>query len=529
MSVNVNHLFSLSNSVAGLTYCLDLGLNPNYLMPEWGLTPLAVACRDEDIEAVRLLLKRGADANFMNPLFCTKSVEIARLLVEKGAQVTAKAAYNNTLLHVACLIGDSDLAAYYLALGLSLNEENEFGQTAVHYACMRLVAVPEQRPLQSITNVFSRTRAHVKSSPALPKMESGTPREWDALLIELFIARGGNFYHPDKQGFTADQYAIASGWISELEKMLSGIKYQPHEVFSAFRAAESHIVLDYLAQDIDPNIVERCETLVHRAAIQGDCVVLSELIAHGAKIDERLTPPECSNDALFGRTPLFAVCDHMNSSHRPQAMQMLIAAGAKVNKPCGGYLTPFLRLCEVGHANAIRMMICSAFDQLMTDNIIPEEPENEPYDSLRHYQPRNVVGNLALKTLCQIYLADENSVKVLEKKSEAAHLAYQEAQQNRKHHLSLFEQACKNAQQRSDNTSIDIALQNYLASSKHCQFARAAMIQASNAVIEQITFHRSQEYQKSHQQLREVILCLAGQIKLSVEIKEYWQAFKQAL
>lgn len=526
LSINPYNGF-LASVVGDLPRWLDLGADPNYVIPEVGLTPMACACREDDIESVRLLLGRGANPNFNMPICCARSVEVARLLVEYGADVKVRSSYGNTLLHVACIYNNDALAEFYLQQGLTLDETNEFGQTAVHFACMRLVSVPQNVPLQPITNRQPSLMLDAKLPPAhqearaiirtfslenkrenLPKMDSGAPRELNLPLLKLFSDCGDDFKLPDRLGFSPMAYAISSGWKSEMEKFFTGKKYFDHEVFQALRSGERQVVMDYLDLEGDPNIIERCETLVHMAANHGDCPVLSKLISCGALIDERLTPRACSEDALYGMTPLFSVCHLMNSSTRQLTMEMLIAAGAKVNTPCDGYFTPFLRLCEVGHAPAIRRMIQGAYDQLMSVQIIPDQPVTKP----GHLQPmsRDEVGNKALTMLCKMYSADENAVETFTAEHEAAITGYQQAQHNRKEALALFEQECKNTA--AGDQAIDAALKNYLESSKHCQQARSVMIQAGDDVIQLIEFHQSAEYKTSHRQLGDIIQRLRNEM-----------------
>lgn len=524
LSINPYNGF-LASVVGDIPRWLNLGADPNDVIPEIGLTPLACACREDDIESVRLLLGRGANPKFNMPIFCVRSVEVARLLVDAGADITVRSDYGNTVLHVACLFNNPELAQFYMDQGVSLAEMNEFGQTAVHYACMRLIAVPQNVPLQPITNLqpksftqhpvldeglalLKRSRSE-NSRENLPKMDGGTPRELNLPLLRLFSDRGGDFKLPDRLGFSPMAYAVSSGWKSEIDKFFTGKKYFDHEVFQALRSGESQIVMDYLNREGDPNIIERCETLVHTAANNGDCPVLSKLIVRGAKIDERLIPQAFSKDVLYGMTPLFSVCHLMSSSNRQQAMEMLIAAGAKVNTPCDGYATPFLCLCEVGHAPAIRGMIQGAYDQLMSGQIIPDQPVTKS----GHLQPRSrdEVGNQALKMLCKMYHADENAIETLTAEHEAAIASHLQARHDRKEALALFEQVCKNPA--AGDQAIDAALKNYLESSKHCQQARSAMIQAGDDLIQLIEFHQSAEYKTSHRQLGDIIQRLRQEVE----------------
>ena len=97
-------------------------------------------------------------------------------------------------------------------------------------------------------------------------------------LIQLFAKHGGHSGAIDKFGFTPWDYAVASGWKTELDKSYRGIKYYDYELFQSLRSRDSKPVLEHLADGKNPDVIERCETLVHVAANNGDCPALSALI-----------------------------------------------------------------------------------------------------------------------------------------------------------------------------------------------------------------------------------------------------------
>lgn len=483
----INNLFVETQRIEHLLSILDYGGDPNFMIPGYGWTPLDMACRDDDISRVQLLLSRGAQPS-SRTLSCTKSVKVAQLIVNEGADVRMRSDYHNTLLHIACLHNNAELVQFYLGQGLSLEETNEFGQTPVHFACMRLVTIPQTAPLQSITNL-----PHGAPQPKrekLPTMLSGAPRSFNADILRLFS--GGNFRGPDSLGYTPFDYAQASGWKDQIEELFYGKKYAAHEIFQTLREGKNATAIDYLEKGGDPNIIEGCATLAHIAAIIGDEVFISELLKRpNTKIDEKLTPVKFSMEAFYGKTPLFCVCDMMSSIQREEAMKRLIEGGADVNSLCIGNSTPFLRLCETGHSSAIRTMVHQGFSQLMKGKILPGE-------SVDHQE----VGNKALQRLCQIYLEDKNSVESIQKSEEELLAAYQRAQLLRKEALESFERICKAS---SSNQSIDLGLQHYLESSKQCQLARSTMIGAQNKLMQLTEYCRCAEYRNSQLQIRNVI------------------------
>jgi ankyrin repeat protein len=57
------------------------------------------------------------------------------LLLEKGAKITARNKYGNTLVHVSSMNGHTDMVQFLLEKGLKVSSENNAGSIPLHYAC----------------------------------------------------------------------------------------------------------------------------------------------------------------------------------------------------------------------------------------------------------------------------------------------------------------------------------------------------------------------------------------------------------
>lgn len=99
-----------------------------------GNTPLTLACKDNDLELVKLLLKHGADANFADkkgnpPLHLTNNLEVIQLLLEHNANP------HPTLLHTAISNGQVEWAKFLIAKGIDVNAPDINGKSPFIQAC----------------------------------------------------------------------------------------------------------------------------------------------------------------------------------------------------------------------------------------------------------------------------------------------------------------------------------------------------------------------------------------------------------
>jgi len=149
---------------------LQYGVDPN-VQNERGRTPLHVAAIRGRVDVVRFLLEHGANPNArdkdsMTPLHLMSDyyeflslltsygdmdevlkygnpqpprwvpfhVEVAKLLLEHGADLNAKNKYGWTPLHYAALNGRVDIVATLLEHGADPNVQDKFGRTPLHLA-----------------------------------------------------------------------------------------------------------------------------------------------------------------------------------------------------------------------------------------------------------------------------------------------------------------------------------------------------------------------------------------------------------
>jgi ankyrin repeat protein len=144
------HVYSLKNQVGKVKNYLKHGGDVDSL-GEYDSTPLHCACREGNIEIVKLLIKYGADVNCQNrystiyPIFdvlasttITDSLPIIQLLIEEGADIKVVDSFGNTLLHYAIEKEMIELVKLSISLGCDIDfTERHDKDTPLHYAYLQ--------------------------------------------------------------------------------------------------------------------------------------------------------------------------------------------------------------------------------------------------------------------------------------------------------------------------------------------------------------------------------------------------------
>lgn len=257
----------------GRPKCIALLEKSGAKSPTGGSGGLVAAVRKQDVEAVKQALAKGADPNVRDPQ--TKvpvvgfaaiqgNVEIARLLIDKGADVNAKNDDKNTPLHGAAWLGHAAMVELLLNSGANPNAENNEGQIAQDSA---------QGPLEGLPLIAGIFQLKIDAQT----VQQGRPR-----CLELL-----------KNGTGAKELA------------------------AAIRKQDVAAVKALLAKNTSPNIQDSQLgiTALSWAAFHGNLEIVQLLVARKANVNGR------NRD---GSRPLHAAA----FTGRPQIIELLLGKGA---------------------------------------------------------------------------------------------------------------------------------------------------------------------------------------------------------
>lgn len=106
-----------------------------------GNSALIIACYFGYKECVEILLSNGANPNIQNNVgstsaHLTSNIDILRLLIQYGCDITLLDNYNRSIVFSNCLNGNSEIVDYLLDLHISfLYEKDVYKNTLFHAAC----------------------------------------------------------------------------------------------------------------------------------------------------------------------------------------------------------------------------------------------------------------------------------------------------------------------------------------------------------------------------------------------------------
>lgn len=301
-----------------------------------GTTPLMRAVKNENIDLVKTLIERGADVRaqdaFDFPVAksgstalhaiagskdAEKSIAIATLLLQKGADINAGNEAEATPLHVAAARGTQQLAAFLLRKGATLNAKTKTGVTPL------LMALRGNQ--KDVADYLIAQGAEFVNGADLMSEASLAARHGYPDIFKLALAKGSDAKAKDKNGDSLLHIVTASGNL-EIAKILIERGVDVAQLDNAGRAP------------------------LHYAVKMGHGDLVALLLDKGADINAKA--------ADKGETPLYFAVEEKNK----EIAEILIKRGANVN-PTGKDLdTPLHLAAEAGSLELVKLLVESGAD-----------------------------------------------------------------------------------------------------------------------------------------------------------------------
>ncbi|XP_037547488.1 ankyrin-3 [Nematolebias whitei] len=320
---------------------------------ESGFTPLHIAAHYGNINVATLLLNRGAAVDFkarndITPLHVASkrgNTNMVRLLLERGAKIDARTKDGLTPLHCGARSGHEQVVEMLLNRGAPILSKTKNGLSPLHMAtqgdhlnCVQLL-LHHEVPVDDVTNDYL-TALHVAAHCGHYK------------VAKVILDKKANPNAKALNGFTPLHIACKKNRLKVMELLLKhGASLQavtesgltPIHV-AAFMGHEN-IVHQLIHHGASPNTSNvRGETALHMAARAGQSGVVRYLVQNGARVDAK---------AKDDQTPL-----HISSRlGKPDIVQQLLANGASPDATTISGYTPLHLAAREGHRDVATALL----------------------------------------------------------------------------------------------------------------------------------------------------------------------------
>ncbi|XP_049319944.1 ankyrin-3 isoform X5 [Astyanax mexicanus] len=320
---------------------------------ESGFTPLHIAAHYGNINVATLLLNRGAAVDFMarndiTPLHVAAkrgNGNMVKLLLDRGAKIDAKTKDGLTPLHCGARSGHEQVVEMLLDRGAPILSKTKNGLSPLHMAtqgdhlnCVQLL-LQHDVPVDDVTNDYL-TALHVAAHCGHYK------------VAKVIVDKKANPNAKALNGFTPLHIACKKNRVKVMELLLKhGASLQavtesgltPIHV-AAFMGHEN-IVKQLTHHGASPNTTNvRGETALHMAARAGQADVVRYLLQNGAKVDIK---------AKDDQTAL-----HIASRlGKAEIVQLLLQKGAWASAATTSGYTPLHLAVREGHQETASLLL----------------------------------------------------------------------------------------------------------------------------------------------------------------------------
>jgi len=280
-----------------------------------GQTALMWAVAEKHPEVARMLIDHGADVHlhstsgFTPLLFAAQQGEMdsARMLLEAGANVNEAAPEDGSALIVATQSGHEALALFLLEKGADPNAADAYGITALHYALLKgLARISGVRPISGAGYLYrpnmpelvkallargANPNARIVKFPPMPNTRmfkaidltpvGATPfllaaASYDAGIMRMLAAKGADPSLTDQAKNTP--LIMAAGFAEGITHAVERPQQDDRDALEAVRAAVE------LGGDVNATN-DIGDTAIHGAAYVGANDIVQFLVEKGAKVD----------------------------------------------------------------------------------------------------------------------------------------------------------------------------------------------------------------------------------------------------